>query len=399
MNKLLFKNAELVLENEVLANSFLFIEGDKIQSFGPMEVCPSANESYVTYDCTGKTIMPGMIDIHVHGAGGADFMDAVPEAVSTIADTLVKEGTTSYLATTMTQSVTQIEKALSNIASYMEVGNKPGTAEMLGIHLEGPYINEKQKGAQLASDILPPNHTQFNNWQRLSGEAIRIVTLAPELDDQHLLIRTLHETGVIGSMGHTDATYDEVKVAIESGISHATHLFNGMRGLHHREPGVLGAALLRESVHVEVIPDGIHFHPDLVKLVCKMKGIDKILVITDGMRAKGMHNGEYDLGGNEVIVANGKCTLKHGSSLAGSIVTMNTARKNMASWLELSMLEQAKITSLNQAKRLGIDHRKGSISRGKDADIVILDGDGDVTMTICRGNVAYNCEELSTNLI
>ncbi len=189
-------------------------------------------------------------------------------------------------------------------------------------------------------------------------------------------------------MGHTDASYDEALQAVQQGVSHATHLFNGMKGMHHRDPGVVGAALLQDEVHVEIIPDGIHFHPDLLKMIVRMKGLEKVLAITDGMRAKDMPDGEYDLGGQQVTVRDGKCRLANGS-LAGSIVTMNQARLNLAKWLDLSIHEQLQITSINQAKRLGQFDRKGSIQAGKDADIVVLGHDGEVELTICRGVIAY----------
>ena len=262
-------------------------------------------------------------------------------------------------------------------------------AEMIGIHLEGPFINPTQKGAQPERHIHSPDITLFDEWQEAAKGLIRIVTFAPELDKDHVFLQELTKRGVIGSMGHTDATYEEATYAIGEGVTHATHLFNGMKGLHHREPGVVGAALLDENVHVELIPDGLHFHPDLLKMVVKMKGIDKMIVISDGIRAKGMPDGEYDLGGSTVVVRKGKCTLQDGASLAGSIVTMNKARMNMAEWLGLTLWEQARITSLNQAKRLGVDNRKGSLAVGKDADVFVVDEDGEVGMTICKGIIAY----------
>lgn len=397
MEKICLTNATIVLEDEVLTNSYLLIHKGKIDGFGPMAEIPVYDADCTVLDCTAKTVMPGMIDIHVHGAGGADFMDATKEALSTIAKTLAKEGTTSYLATTMTNPTEMIELALSTISAAMNADRDKGMPEMLGVHLEGPFINEIQKGAQPAVCILSPDLALFGKWQRLSGNAIRIVTFAPELDEQHTFLKGLVKQGIIGSMGHTDATYDEAREAIDKGSTHATHLFNGMRGLHHREPGILGAALLNDNVHVEVIPDGFHFHPDLLKMVYRMKGINKMLVITDGMRAKGMPDGAYDLGGNTVIVSEGKCTLENGTSLAGSIITMNEARKNTAQWLGLSLPEQARITSLNQAKRLGVDDRKGSISIGKDADVFIVGEQDEVALTICGGHVAYVNEEAFDN--
>ena len=390
MRNLYLTNATIVLEKSILHDGYVHIKEEKIESVGDMANCPSFREVDSVFDCTGKQyVIPGMIDIHVHGAAGFDFMDSSHKAFEGIAQALAKEGTTSYLATTMTNPVKHISKALLNLAKYMENSNGSGVAEMVGVHLEGPFINKDQKGAQPEQEIIPPNVTLFKEWQELARETIKIITFAPELDNNFELLTELREMGVLPSMGHTNASYDSAVSAISHGVTHATHLFNGMKGLHHRDPGVVGAALLHDEVYVEIIPDGIHFHPDLLKLILKMKGPERIVVITDGIRAKGMPEGDYNLGGQRVNVLEGKCTLSSNGSLAGSIVTMNDARLNIAKWLGLSIYDQIKITSTNQAKRLGLYNRKGSIEAGKDADIVVLAQDGQPELTICRGAVAY----------
>ncbi|MDI2586961.1 N-acetylglucosamine-6-phosphate deacetylase [Psychrobacillus sp. NEAU-3TGS] len=387
-------NATIVLEKSVIQDGFVHIKGEKIESVGKMADCPPINNKEEVFDCTDKQyVIPGMIDIHVHGAGGYDFMDSEQETIDSIALALAEEGTTSYLATTMTNPLSRISSTLKNLASYKRNSSRAGVAEMVGIHLEGPFINKEQKGAQPEDAILPPNCKLFEEWQKLSGDAIKIVTFAPELDANFELLKKLRLAGVIPSMGHTNATYNETVQAIGQGITHATHLFNGMKGLHHRDPGVVGGALLHDEVYVEVIPDGIHFHADLLKLVVRMKGLERILVITDGMRAKGMPDGIYDLGGQNVTVRDGKCLLTSTGSLAGSIVTMNKARLNLRTWLSLTILEQIQVTSINQAKRLGLFDRKGSIQAGKDADIVILGINGEVELTICRGVIAFQCKD------
>lgn len=390
MNNMYLINATIVLEKSVIHDGFIHIKGEKIVSVGKMVDCPKTSKVDEVLDCIDKQyVIPGMIDIHVHGAGGFDFMDSEQKSFDGIALALAKEGTTSYLATTITNPVPQIRKVLQSLASYKDNNSRAGVAEMLGIHLEGPFINKEQKGAQSEDAILTPNSPLFKEWQKLSRGAIRIVTFAPELDTNFELLKELQRAGVIPSMGHTNASYNETVQVIGHGITHATHLFSGMKGLHHRDPGVVGGALLHDEVYVEVIPDGIHFHPDLLKLIGRMKGLERILVITDGIRAKGMPDGIYDLGGQEVTVQEGKCILTSNGSLAGSIVTMNDARRNVAKWLGLSIMEQLQITSVNQAKRLGLFERKGSIQAGKDADIVILGLNGEIEMTICRGAIAF----------
>lgn len=380
-------NATIVLERSILEDGFLHLKEGKICSLGHMADCPPIPDYDLQLDCESKRIIPGMIDIHVHGAGGFDVMDVSVEALEGMAIKLAQEGTTSFLATTMTNPANRIGEAMSAIKMYRE-SNMQGVPEMIGIHLEGPFIHPVQKGAQPEQHILQPDIELFNEWQRLSGGAIKIVTFAPETGDRSFVERLVQE-GVIASIGHSNATYAETLENMRSGVSHATHLFNGMRGLHHREPGVVGAALLADEISVEVIPDGHHFHPDLLKLILRQKGVERLLVITDGIRAKGMPDGVYDLGGNNVIVRDGKCTLEKGDSLAGSILTMNEARRNMAKWGGLTLLEQSYVTSLNQAKRLGIDSRKGFIAVGKDADVVLLDETDHIEMTICNGIIAY----------
>lgn len=390
MKNLYLTNATIVIEKSILHDGYIHIKEGIIETVGEMADCPSFKEEDRVFDCRGKQyVIPGMIDIHVHGAAGCDFMDSNQEAYEEIALALAKEGTTSFLATTMTNPVQQISKALINLTKYMQNSNGAGVAEMVGIHLEGPFINKEQKGAQPEKEILPPDVTMFKEWQELAREMIKIITFAPELDNKFELVTVLKEMGVVPSMGHTNASYDSAISAIDHGVSHATHLFNGMKGLHHRDPGVVGAALISEEVFVEIIPDGIHFHPDLLKLIVRMKGLERIMVITDGIRAKGMPDGDYDLGGQLVSVLDGKCTLSSNGSLAGSIVTMNDARLNIEKWLGLSIYDQIQITSKNQAKRLGLYNRKGSIEAGKDADIVVIGRNGQPELTICRGVVAY----------
>ncbi|MGE7624958.1 N-acetylglucosamine-6-phosphate deacetylase [Viridibacillus sp. NPDC096237] len=390
MKNILLINATIVLENTIVANGFVYIKGEKIDSVGNMEECPLYSNVDQVFDCTDKQyVIPGMIDIHVHGAAGYDFMDSTKESFEEIAHALAKEGTTSFLATTMTNPTLYINEVIKNLASYMEDSNLSGVAEMIGIHVEGPFINEEQKGAQPEDAILAPNVSLFKEWQTLSGNTIKVLTFAPELDNNFELLKELKSNGVIPSMGHTDGSYNECLRAINHGVEHVTHLFNGMRGLHHRDPGVVGSALLNDDMYVEVIPDGIHFHPDLLKMVLKMKGLERMLVITDGIRAKGMSDGVYDLGGQKVKVTDEKCILTSTGSLAGSIITMNKARLNLIKWLGLTIHEQLQVTSSNQAKRLGLYDRKGSIQVGKDADIVVLGENGVVELTICRGSVAF----------
>jgi N-acetylglucosamine-6-phosphate deacetylase len=292
------------------------------------------------------------------------------------------------LATTITQKHENIEKALANAADYCGMDNEPGKAEVLGVHLEGPFINVKRAGAQPKEYIIDPDIELFQHWQQLAAGKIKLVTVAPELENGTDFVRYLNENGVIASIGHSDAIYEEVETAVKAGAKQVTHLFNGMRGLHHREPGVAGSALLFKELMVELIADGIHVRPEIIKLVIDSKGADGMILITDAMRAKCLKSGIYDLGGQDVSVADGRALLADGT-LAGSILKMNDSLKNTIEFAQVSLVNAVQMASVNPAKQLKIFDRKGSISPGKDADLTILTNDYQVDLTICRGEIAY----------
>ena len=343
----------------------------------------------VHIDATGKnwTAFPGFIDVHIHGAAGHDAMDATPEAVKGLAGVLPKEGTTSFLATTMTQSDEAISAALKNIRDFQM---EDGQAEMLGVHLEGPFISDKRAGAQPIEHIVEPSYPLFQKWQKLSGNQIRLVTLAPETTNGLAFIKNLAEDGVIASIGHSDGTLEEVQAAVRAGASHVTHLYNQMSPFHHRNPGVVGASLTEKGLTVEVIADFIHSHPTSVELAFRQKGAERLILITDAMRAKGLAPGVYDLGGQDVQVTRKDARLADGT-LAGSILTMDAAIRNVQSITGCSLNELVSMTSANAAKELGLSN-KGSLQEGTDADVAILGDSFTVQLPICRGTIAYTKE-------
>lgn len=386
----LIKNAEIYLENEIISNGYLLLQNGKIieigsmeqlqtRSFGPIETLSLAD---------GDKVIPGFVDVHIHGAGGADTMDGTTEALQTMAVHLAQEGTTSFLATTMTQSPEKIQAALKNAADFQSHEQAAGQAEVIGIHLEGPFINPSKKGAQPENYILEPNVEVFKQWQEIANGTIKLVTVAPEMPNGTELIQYLAEHGVTASIGHTEAGYAEVKAAADAGATQVTHLFNGMKGLHHREPGTAGAALLIDELKTELICDGIHICPEMIQLALKVKGTDGALLITDSMRAKCLKNGHYELGGQPVFVADGKATLEDGT-LAGSILKMIDAVRNVLTFTDLSLQDVIKLASSTPAKQINVFDRKGSIAVGKDADLVILNKDLMIEKTICRGTIAY----------
>ncbi|ENH97718.1 N-acetylglucosamine-6-phosphate deacetylase [Gracilibacillus halophilus YIM-C55.5] len=386
----IIKDVTIYSETGIYQHGYIQVEDGIITAIGDVNQLDQEKSRtlQVIQPSYKSVLIPGMIDVHIHGVAGADTMDATQEAIQTMATHLPKEGTTSFLATTMTQEEAAIEEALVNVSTYMRDASSNGTAEVLGIHLEGPFLSKKRAGAQPVEHMKQPDIEMFQRWQQLANYNIRLVTLAPEEQNGMHLIQHLNDSGVVASVGHSDATYEEVEQAVKAGATHVTHLFNGMRGLHHREPGVAGAALLHDELFVEMIADGIHIRPEIVKIAYRQKTSDRVLLISDAIRAKCLKQGSYDLGGQDVQVGETRATLSDGT-LAGSILKMKDAMHNMFTFTDCSMEDMIQMTASNPAKQLGVDDRKGSIAVGKDADLVLLDDTLEVEMTFCRGKLAY----------
>ncbi|PKU52118.1 N-acetylglucosamine-6-phosphate deacetylase [Lysinibacillus fusiformis] len=329
-------------------------------------------------------LLPGYIDMHIHGSAGHDTMDASPLALHEIAQSLVQEGVTGFLATTMTQTIAKIESALVNVAQFEQ---QEGEAVLLGIHVEGPFVSKIRAGAQPEEYMISPTIEQFANWQKMSCYRIKQITVAPEIEGGFTFLEALKNFNVIPSIGHSDATIEEVHQAVSLGISQATHLYNQMRPFHHRDPGVVGGVLLEDNIKVELIVDCVHSHPQAVKLAYRTKGAKGIILITDAMRAKGLQYGEYDLGGQTVYVSEKGAHLANGA-LAGSVLTMEQAVKNMKAITNCSLQEIVAMSSTNAAEQLQLP-MKGRIEEGFDADFVLLDQQLNVQKTICRGKVVF----------
>lgn len=380
---LIINGLNIYTEKAVMPSSGIIVAQDKIVSIFSFEF---AEKHAIEFPHTWHLI-PGMIDLHMHGAMGADVMDATLDALATISKTLAKEGVTAFLGATMTADTKAIDKALNNADEYIanQAKNIIG-AQMLGIHLEGPFISSQKIGAQNPKFVHTPDLTLLKHWQKLSHNIIKIVTLAPEEPQALKLIKYLVKEKIIAAIGHSDATYDQAKAAIAAGCDYATHIFNAMRPLHHRDPGVVAALLVDDKVSVEIIADGIHLAPGTMELILKAKGFERVVLVTDAMRAKGMKDGKYDLGGQEVTVKKHEARLKDGT-LAGSVLTMDQAIHNFMRFTHCNLSDIIKITAVNPAKKLGVFDRKGSIAVGKDADFVILDENYRVRMTVCRGQI------------
>lgn len=375
-----FINSWIVTEEGKIKGN-LIIEDGKIASLGN-ESAQGLMELPENY-----TVIPGFIDEHIHGAMGSDAMDGTFKDLSTIAKALASEGTTGFLATTMTQSPENICHALNAVKEYREQNPEEG-AEILGVHLEGPFIAKEHVGAQPIEYVQKPLVETFKVYEEASGNNIKIVTLAPEVEGAENLIKYLVSKHIVASVGHTGATYEDVKRAIAAGASNATHTYNAMKGVHHREVGTVGATFLFDEINAEIICDGIHVSAPAIQLLYKNKPHNKFTLITDAMRAKHMPDGMYELGGQPVIVKNNEARLENGT-LAGSVLKMNLAVKNVMKFLNLPLEEVVKYATINPARNLHIDNVVGSIKVGKRANLVVVDENLNVIMTIRDGKVIY----------
>jgi N-acetylglucosamine-6-phosphate deacetylase len=334
-------------------------------------------------DACGCVIVPGFIDIHTHGADGFDTMDASPEALHGIGSFIAQHGVTSYLPTTVTAPPEAILAAIQNIASTPPPLDG---AQHLGIHLEGPYLSHDYRGAQPPQHLRPASPDEYNPW--LLNKMVRLITVAPEVEGVPGLIRAGMQAGVEFALGHSAATYEQALAAVELGLHQATHTFNGMPPLQHRNPGVLGVILSDDRIWAQVIADGIHVHPAVVKLLVKAKGSERTILITDAIRATGMPDGDYALGDQTVHVKAGIVRTEAGS-LAGSTLTMDQALRNVMKFIGLGLREALPMATRIPAAAIGLKDRKGCIAPNFDADIVILDETHHVRMTMVGGRVVY----------
>lgn len=381
MTKYVIANGRIYTENETIEQGYIVIENGKIIQIAEGEY----QGDLTTIDVKGQHVLPGFIDIHMHGGYGEDAMDASFEGLKHLSESLLSEGTTSFLATTMTQSDENIIKALKNIVDYQEQQDSLNAASIVGIHLEGPFISEYKVGAQNPAYVQRPSVEKVQQFQEIANNQIKVMTFAPEVEGADETLSTLHDQ-INFSIGHTVATFDEVNEAVAQGAKHVTHLYNAGTPFEHRNPGLSGAAWLNDELSTESIVDGIHSHPASVKIAYKQKGNKRFFLITDAMRAKGMPDGEYDLGGQNVVVKGSEARLASGA-LAGSILKMNEGLKNLIAYTGASLDDLWRVTSLNQAIALKIEEDKGSIAIGKDADIVVVDDDIQVLTTIKSGKV------------
>ena len=377
-----FKNCNILIGDKIVKTSLLIKDG-KISFIGKLD----KEEGLVELD-DDKIVVPGFIDEHIHGAAGSDAMDGTIGDLEKIACAIAKEGTTAFLATTMTQSKENIDKALKNVNDYMKLEKVDG-AKVLGVHLEGPFISLKHVGAQPIEFVQEPTVANFKHYEEASGNNIKLVTLAPEVEGAMDLVKYLASKGIVASIGHSDATYNDCLNAIKNGASNVTHTYNAQKGLHHREIGVVGSAMLFDELNCEAICDGIHLSAPAIKLLVKNKKDDKFTLITDAMRAKHMPDGVSELGGQTVYVKGDEARLADGT-LAGSVLKMNRAIANVMKFTDLPLEKVVSFATINPAKNLHVFDLMGSIEVNKYANFAIIDKDVNVYQTIREGKIIFN---------
>ena len=374
-------NGNFVMPEGVYSGLALVFD-QKIRAFVDAETLPADVERV---DARGGWVFPGLIDVHIHGYMGEDASDGSFAGIRTMAEGVAAHGVTGFLPTTMTVSYAELETAFQQIARAMEASGAEDWfgARVLGCNAEGPFINAAKKGAQAEENIRVPDAA----FLKRHADVIRLFTIAPEVPGAMGCIREMAATDMRISMGHTAATYAQAKAAIDAGVTQATHLFNAMTPLNHREPGVVGAALSDDRVYCELIADTFHVDPALFAMVAKLKG-DKLVLITDCVRCGGMPDGVYTLGGQQVFLHGIECRLEDGT-IAGSTLTMERAVRNVYEHTGLPLNQVVNMGSLNPARVLGIEKRKGTLNVGSDADIVLLDEDFRVQRTIIAGRTVY----------
>ena len=392
-------NGRVMAPGGDIEDGVVVIDGGRISFVGPAAAWREGGgaAAAVRIDAEGGWICPGFVDIHVHGGGGADVMDADPDALRTLARTHARYGTTSFLATTVTaphEKLLEVAEVVARMAGrpgHPAGGAPTGGAQLLGLHLEGPYINPRRAGAQNPAHMRPPNLRELEQLYEVLGSAWRIITIAPELPGAEAAVRWLARRGVLVSMGHTDATHDEARAAVAAGVRHATHLFNAMRGWHHRDPGCIGAVLDDDRVGAEIVADGEHVHPSALRLAYRLKGPERLCLVTDCIRALDMPDGVYRLGDVDVLVRDGRARLAgREDALAGSLLTMSGAVRTMVRLAGVPLRQAVTMASLNPARAAGVARAQGTLEPGKDGDVVVLDDDLAVRAVVVAGQVVYS---------
>lgn len=371
----------IVLPKGIYYRGCVSIDGHSISGiFAQEDAFPK--KGYEIIDYGDAYIAPGFVDLHLHGASGKDVMDCREMSLRKIAEHQAKHGVTGFLGSTMSASLGSVLDAIQ-VIKKTEKASFP--SEILGIHVEGPFLSTVKKGAHRALFLRGITEEDCDRLGEAVAGMKSIISLAPEVENNMDFIPVLKEQGFVVAIGHSDATYDQTLESIERGVSHATHLYNAMRGFDHREPGVVGAVLDSSDITAELIADGVHVHPVALRMAISRKGLEKICLVTDSMMATGVGDGIYDWAGHEIEVKGNSAVIKDSGILAGSVLTLNIAVKNLIKWADLSVDQAVNLASLNPARVLGLDNKIGSIQKGKFANLVVLDREFRVLDTILKG--------------
>src|SRR5216683_5090685 len=386
MSTFLLHTARALTPTTEIPSAGILVRDGVIEAIGPrqgMSVPAGAQE----ISAVDHTAIPGFVDVHIHGAGGHDVMEGSEEALSGVARTLARHGTTSFVATTVTASPDDTCRSVEGIARYItqQFETLQPKAEVLGVHYEGPFINKARRGVHPAEWVQLPNAELLQRFMQAAAGKARILTIAPELSGATPCIDAARSLGMVVSIGHTDATYEQARAAVAHGAHHATHVYNAMRPFTHRDPGVIGAVLTTPEVTAELIADGIHVDEIAMKVLLQAKGTQGVVLISDGTSATGMPDGEYMLGGLKVTVNGGVCRNPEGR-LAGSTLTLDRALRNIVG-LGIPLADAVRMLTLNPATLLGIEFKKGALRTGADADIVLLSDGLEIERVWARGTV------------
>ncbi len=379
--------SRILTPQDELTDTVILVDSGRIVALGHRDEV-TVPEGALDYVAAGMIVVPGFVDIHIHGAGGHDVMEADPRSLDRITSTVARYGTTSMLATTVTASTDDTSKSLEGIAQYIrqhehQDENARLSAEILGVHLEGPFLSKAQRGVHPSQLLARPSIEVFDKFVQAADGLVRMITLAPELPGGLELVTHAVKAGLVVSMGHTDATFEQATDAIRAGARHATHTYNAMRPFTHRDPGVIAAVMTDPDVTAEIIADFVHVAGPAIQVLLGVKGFDTVVAITDATAATGIGDGKYRLGHFDVTVRDGVCRNAEGK-LAGSTLTLDRALRNLVS-LGVPLVDAIRMMTVLPARRLGLAGKKGIVAIGADADLVILRPDLHVAGAMTRG--------------